>query len=314
VKESHSYSIIFAGTPSFAVNTLAALLNSRHTVKAVYTQPDRPAGRGQKLTKSPVKELALQHSLPIYQPITLRDPHEQAVLAGFAADILVVVAYGLILPLPILKTPTFGCINVHASLLPRWRGAAPIQRAILAGDSSTGVTIMQMDEGLDTGDMLYKLECPIHLNDTAETLHDRLCVLGAKALLKTLDSLTEIKPEKQNTSLATYAAKISKEEAELDWNTQAAELHRKICAFNPKPVAWSGVLRVWEAVVLDERCVAKPGMIIRASAEGIDVATREGVLRVQKIQLPGARALPVSDVLNARQKDFQVGRMFGLCT
>ncbi|EKD73972.1 MAG: hypothetical protein ACD_45C00123G0006 [uncultured bacterium] len=311
---SRSYKIIFAGTPEFSVKTLAALLASRHTVQAVYTQPDRPAGRGRKLTPSPVKKMALEHHLPVHQPLTLRDADAQQTLADFQADLMVVVAYGLILPLSVLRAPKLGCLNVHASLLPRWRGAAPIQRAILAGDDVTGITIMQMDQGLDTGAMLYKMECPIQVDDTSAALHDRLADLGARALLMTLDVLPTLHPEKQNAALATYAAKMSKEEAQLNWNFSAVELNRKIRAFNSWPVAWTmingQVLRIWRAEIVAQPCSQQPGMILRSSAEGIDVATGKGILRLQKIQLPGARALPVADILNARPGDFLVGKLF----
>lgn len=307
------YSIIFAGTPQFSVTTLSALLGSRHDVKAVYTQPDRPAGRGRKLTPSPVKQIALQEQIPVYQPLSLRDESEQRVLAALEADIMIVVAYGLLLPLPVLQAPTDGCINVHASLLPRFRGAAPIQRAILAGDDVTGVTIMQMDKGLDTGDMLYKVECPIHDNDTSATLHDRLASLGADALLKTLDNLDAVIPEKQNNALATYAHKMSKEEAILNWNASAVALNRQIRAFNPWPVAETTcdetVIRIWKAEVMQQSMNAKPGEILQLSRQGMDVATGNGVLRLLYIQLPGGKPLPVGDVLNARSHLFSVGKL-----
>ena len=309
-----SYNIIFAGTPQFAVNILSALMDSQHHIKAVYTQPDRPAGRGRQLTPSPVKELALQQQIPVYQPASLREESEQQVLASLQADVMVVVAYGLLLPLPVLQAPLYGCINVHASLLPRWRGAAPIQRAILAGDEVTGVTIMQMDKGLDTGDMLDKVECPIHANDTSAILHDRLTEAGAAILLKVLNNLDVFSVEKQNNELATYAHKISKEEAEIDWRVAAIEIERKIRAFNPWPVAFtfnSGhLLRVWQAEVLPQQTTEKSGTIVHSSAEGIDVATGHGVLRLLKIQLPGGKPLAVADILNSRQSEFVAGKIF----
>ena len=230
--------VIFAGTPEFSVKTLEALIHSSHSVVAVYTQPDRPAGRGRQLTKSPVKQLAEFNHIPVLQPTTLRDPVEQQKLMDFKADVMVVVAYGLILPKPVLSAPRLGCINIHASLLPRFRGAAPIQRAILAGDTETGITIMQMDEGLDTGAMLKKIYCPIEKTDTSATLHEKLAKLGADALIETLENLTTITPEPQDESKATYAHKISKEEAEIDWHTSAKELSQKIRAFDPWPVAF----------------------------------------------------------------------------
>jgi methionyl-tRNA formyltransferase len=315
---SKSYNIIFAGTPQFSVSALSHLLNSRHTIKAVYTQPDRPAGRGRKVTASPVKELALQHQLPIYQPVTLRDVSEQQKLAALDADIMVVVAYGLLLPLPVLTAPKLGCLNIHASLLPRWRGAAPIQRAILAGDSETGVTIMQMNEGLDTGDMLYKVGCTINADDTSLTLQQKLAQIGAEALLKTLDQLSSIHAEVQNNSLANYAHKITKEEAKLDWALPAIELDRKIRAFIPWPVAFTqcenNLLRIFAADVLDKEVKATPGTIVEVSTNGIDVATGQGILRIKSLQLPGGRQLPVADVLNARQNVFAPGKMLGVDT
>lgn len=323
-----SYNIIFAGTPEFSAVNLQALLHSQHKVVAVYTQPDRPAGRGRKLTASPVKELALQHQIPVFQPETLRTAESQKELASLNADLMVVVAYGLLLPLPVLQAPRLGCINVHASLLPRWRGAAPIQRAILAGDEKTGITIMQMDEGLDTGDMLFKSECMIEKTDTSATLHDKLAELGAAALLKTLDNLENIQPEKQNNSEATYAHKIKKEEAKINWNLSAEEIARQVRGFNPWPVAFFGegenVARVWQAEVLEsvhherksmgmmeriEEQYFEPGAIIQASSFGVDVSTGHGILRLQKLQLPGGRALHVADILNSRAEDFAIGKV-----
>lgn len=313
---SHSYNIIFAGTPEFSKTTLAALLESRHTIEAVYTQPDRPAGRGRKLTASPVKELALQHDLPVFQPISLRDPNEQKILTDLKADLMIVVAYGLLLPLPVLQAPRLGCLNIHASLLPRWRGAAPIQRAVLTGDRMTGVTIMQMDAGLDTGAMLYKAECPIRFDDTSATLHESLSVMGANALLTTLDQLDTLTPLAQDNSAATYAHKISKEEAEINWNASAVELDCKIRAFNPWPVAFTHlgetVLRIWSASVLEHSSSQeKPGTLVRVSSEGFDVATGQAILRLKNLQLPGGRVLSAADLLNARQTDFAVGKILG---
>lgn len=309
-----SLKIIFAGTPEFSVKTLQALLKSHHQVIAVYTQPDRPAGRGRQLTASPVKQVAEQHRIPVYQPLTLRDATEQQRLADLGADLMVVVAYGLILPMPVLQAPRFGCINVHASLLPRWRGAAPIQRAIEAGDCETGVTIMQMDKGLDTGDMLYKVACPIVSSDTSATLHDRLAEMGAEALVTTLNDLDNFPPEKQDETKATYAQKISKEEAVLSFTQTAVELDRKIRAFNPWPVATvrceGEVIRVWQTTVLPDMLVQQPGTIVKVSTEGLDVATENGILRIQKIQFPGGKVLSVGDVINARHP-FVVGSTVG---
>jgi methionyl-tRNA formyltransferase len=318
VSASGSLKIIFAGTPAFSATTLQALLASKHIVTAVYTQPDRPAGRGRKLTASPVKELALQNDLPVYQPLSLRDANEQKILAEIDADVMVVVAYGLILPLPVLNAPRLGCINIHASLLPRWRGAAHIQRSILAGDALTGITTMQMDVGLDTGDMLHKVECPIQNSDTSETLHDRLADLGANAILKTLDDLAQgsAVPTSQDNSLATYAHKITKEEALIDWQVSAEELSRKIRAFNPWPVAYfntgAQTIRVWQADVSPTHADNHaPGTIVATSPESIDVATKKGILRLQKLQLPGGRVLPVGDILNSRHDTFVVGKQLG---
>lgn len=303
--------IIFAGTPQFAAPILQTLINSQHEVVAVYTQPDRPAGRGQKLHASPVKELALQHNLPVCQPQTLRDESEQKKLKGWQADVMIVVAYGLILPKIILETPRLGCINVHASLLPRWRGAAPIQRAILAGDNETGITIMQMDEGLDTGLMLHKVTTIITATDTSQTLHDRLSTLGAEALLATLNNLPNIIPEKQNDADSNYAKKIEKQEAEINWQQSANEIGRLIRAFNPWPVAYTFLdnqpLRIWQAQPIAEKTSASPGTIIYVDKDNIDVATGDGILRLQKIQLPGGKCLSIKDVLNAHAKWFEAG-------
>ena len=297
--------IIFAGTPEFAATHLDALIGSQHNIIAVYTQPDRPAGRGRKLTPSPVKQLALQHNLPVYQPASLKNEVEQQQLSALNADLMIVVAYGLILPAAVLQAPKHGCINVHASLLPRWRGAAPIQRAILAGDSETGVTIMQMDVGLDTGDMLLVSKTPIRDDDTSQTLHDRLAEIGCSALLEALDLLSDSKlqPQKQDDNLATYAEKIQKQEALIDWRQSAVQIHRKVCAFNPWPVAESLLddkkIRIWQSCVLDERNSQPAGTIVSESRAGIDVSTTEGLLRITRLQLPGAKPLAASEFLNA---------------
>ncbi|ALP54328.1 methionyl-tRNA formyltransferase [Candidatus Tenderia electrophaga] len=310
--------VIFAGTPEFAAVALRALLDSHHDVIAVYTQPDRPAGRGRKLTPSPVKGLAREHDIVVCQPVTLKDAEAQRQLADLNADVMVVVAYGLLLPPAVIEIPRLGCVNIHASLLPRWRGAAPIQRAILAGDSETGVTIMQMDAGLDTGAMLLKRNTPIGREDSAQTLHDRLAEIGAAAAVEVLDQLSEgrLEPEAQDDSQACYAAKLSKAEALIDWHQPALDIERRVRAFNPWPVAQTrlgeDVLRVWQAQALDDVMTqAQPGSVIRAGKTGIDVATGKGVLRIVSAQLPGKRAMAAADLLNARKELKQPGHRLG---
>jgi methionyl-tRNA formyltransferase len=301
-----SLSLVFGGTPEFAVPALEALLTAGHRIAAVYTQPDRPAGRGQKLAHSAVKECALRHGLHIEQPATLRSPEAAERLASFKPDAMIVVAYGLILPAAILAVPRLGCINIHGSLLPRWRGAAPIQRALLAGDAITGVSIMCMDTGLDTGPVLTMSETPIGPRETAAELHDRLATLGARALVEALPRYAngELKPTPQPATGATYASKLRKEEALLDWRQSAEELDRRVRAFNPWPVAetrWKErQLRIWEAAPVAIETHAVPGTVIAADASGIVVATGSGALVISRLQMAGRTAMRASDFLNAQ--------------
>ncbi|MHA0985354.1 methionyl-tRNA formyltransferase [Kosakonia cowanii] len=310
---SDSLRIIFAGTPDFAARHLDALLSSEHQIVGVFTQPDRPAGRGKKLMPSPVKVLAEEKGLPVFQPASLRQPENQQLVAELNADVMVVVAYGLILPKAVLDMPRLGCINVHGSLLPRWRGAAPIQRALWAGDAQTGVTIMQMDVGLDTGDMLYKLACPITPEDTSATLYDKLAALGPQGLIETLQQLAQgsAQPQVQDEELVTYAEKLSKDEARMDWSLSAEQLERCIRAFNPWPMSWFMVdeqpVKVWKASVLPSSVHAEPGTIVEASKSGIQVATAEGILNLETLQPAGKKAMSAQDLLNSRREWFVPG-------
>lgn len=297
--------IVFAGTPEFAAMHLQALLDSQHNIVAVYSQPDRPAGRGKKLKASEVKQLALEYNLPVFQPESLKNEDAQKELAALNADIMVVVAYGLLLPKAALEAPKLGCLNVHGSLLPKWRGAAPIQRSIWAGDDETGVTIMQMDEGLDTGDMLLKKAIPIEANDTSASLYQKLADIGPKALVETLDNLSALPPEKQNNDLATYAKKLSKEEARIDWTLSAAQLERNARAFNPWPMSYFVLeeqnIKVHQCHVVDTQTDNAPGTVLSIDKQGLLVQTGSQSLLLTKIQLPGKKALDVSDILNARK-------------
>ena len=291
--------IIFAGTPQFAAIALAELLKGHHQVITVLTQPDRPSGRGMQLSASPVKQLALQHGLSVLQPATLKTEEAQHAIALLEADVMVVAAYGLILPKPVLQMPRYGCLNIHASVLPRWRGAAPIQRAILAGDSETGITIMQMDEGLDTGDMLLKKKCPIAADDTAQTLHDRLAGLGAQAIVEVLQELErgQLAPERQDAQQATYAAKLSKSEAQLDWNQDALQLERAVRGYFPFPIAQTFFGKTPIKILrarLSEGKNGNPGEVIAVGKERILVACGKGALALEVLQKPGGKPLSVA--------------------
>jgi methionyl-tRNA formyltransferase len=302
---AESLKIIFAGTPDFSVAPLQALIDAGYPVIAVYTQPDRPAGRGRTLKPGPVKQVALDNNIPVYQPLNFRQEADLEALEALDADLMVVVAYGLILPQRVLDAPRFGCLNIHASLLPRWRGAAPIQRSIEAGDAQTGITIMQMEAGLDTGPMLHKEIIDIGPSETGGELHDRLAPLGAQALLATLEKLEagQLQPEIQDDELACYAHKLEKQQAHIDWSKPAADIERMVRAFNPWPVAFAELdekpYRIWQVVCLARASASAPGTVEAASADGIDVATGDRLLRIIILQPPGKRAMASRDFLNA---------------
>jgi methionyl-tRNA formyltransferase len=296
--------IIFAGTPDFAVPSLQMLLASRHDVCAVYTQPDRPAGRGRQLHVSPVKELALKHNIPVFQPLTLKTDEDFQQLLSLNADLMVVVAYGVILTQAVLDVPRLGCINVHGSLLPRWRGAAPIQRALMAGDEKTGVTIMQIVRKLDAGDMLHKEECVIGVSDTASSLHDKLAELGAIGLSKVLAEMEmgTLHAEPQDENLVTYAEKLTKSEAVIDWTQSADSLELKVRGLNGWPVAQTlyqgNVLRIWQAEAMALDTELESG-IVSCHNKNMDVGTGKGLLRLHEIQLPGGKRITANAFLNA---------------
>lgn len=308
--------IVFAGTPEFAAVALRALLATPHHIVAVYTQPDRPAGRGRHLKASPVKELALAQQLPVEQPTTLKNPEAQQALASYRPDVLIVAAYGLILPGSVLETPPHGCLNIHASLLPRWRGAAPIQRAILAGDQQTGITIMQMNAGLDTGDIILKKPLAIGPRETAGELHDRLASLGATAILEALDQIGQqtLQREPQDNSQATYAKKLEKDEAWIDWSQPALTIDRQIRAFHPWPIAQArlgeDIIRIWQAEPITTTATAAPGTIIHVDKHAITVRCGEAAIHLRRCQLPGGKPLGITELLNGHAVLFAPGKRF----
>jgi methionyl-tRNA formyltransferase len=320
--------IVFAGTPEFAAASLQALLtrmkdsnaDKQYEIVGVYTQPDRPAGRGQKLVQSPVKQLAIANDIPVYQPLNFKQDEDKAQLAALEADLMIVAAYGIILPKVVLDTPKLGCINVHASLLPRWRGAAPIHRSLIAGDDETGITIMQMDVGLDTGDMLLKAYCDIKPTDTSETLHDRLAILGGSTLIEALEKFKAgtLVPEQQDESLTCYAAKLTKQEGDVNWASSAELIERQIRGLSPWPVAYTnslaGVMKIHAAhiaSVSDE--ASTPGDILVVSKEGIIVATGQGSILITEIQFAGGKRMKVQDALNGKHKAaLEIGQRLGV--
>jgi len=310
--------VVFAGTPAFAAGHLTELLASEHEVIAVYSQPDRPAGRGKRLTASPVKAVAQAHSIPVFQPVSLRSSEEQGALQALKPDVMVVVAYGLLLPKTILDVPAFGCINVHASLLPRWRGAAPIHRAIEAGDQESGITIMRMDEGLDTGAMLTIAKTSITTSHTTGTLTDELETLGAKTLISTLDSLPALLKVAvdQPEDGITYAHKISKTEAIIDWSQSTASITRKIRALNPAPGCFTLLsdqrIKLWEASAVSSESGAKsaPGTIISLTKEGLTVSAGDGLVSITRLQLPNKKPLSIAEVVNGNPAPLSPGNQF----
>lgn len=329
-RSSDKLKLVFAGTPDFAAASLQALIDNadsnNYEIVGVYTQPDRPSGRGQKLVASPVKQLALQHQIPVFQPVNFKQKEEIETLKSLEADLMIVAAYGIILPKVVLDTPSFGCINVHASLLPRWRGAAPIHRALIAGDKTTGITIMQMDVGLDTGDILLKSQCHITNEDTSGSLHDKLSLLGGDALVDALEKMRkgQLTPEKQDDNLANYAAKLTKQEGAIDWSLPAIELDLRIRGLSPWPGSFmdteQGVFKIHEATLIDDDYLKTKsipaslpeGHVLAVEKEQVIVATGAGAIAIRQIQFPGAKRLSIKDALNGKFKHaFQVGKKIG---
>ena len=302
--------IVFAGTPKFAVKSLSVLNQSEHEVIAVYCQPDRPKGRGKVLTACPVKIFSEENNLLVIQPEDFKDKQSQTQLALLNPDVMVVAAYGQILPKAVLEIPKLGCLNIHASLLPRWRGAAPIERAILEGDRETGISIMKMNEGLDTGDILLDKKCTISNHETAQTLHDTLSNIGANAILETLNMLPTLKARPQQNNEATYAEKVTKDEAQIDWHQSAEKISRVIRAFNPRPIAYTNamakqfknrVLRIIEAEIVNRQTTNSPGEVIKYDKDVCYIATSNGVINLKKVQLSGKNKVSIKDFNNAYQ-------------
>ncbi|NYT51996.1 MAG: methionyl-tRNA formyltransferase [Candidatus Vesicomyosocius endoextente] len=300
--------IAFAGTTKFSVAILETLINTKHDIVGVYCQPDRPKGRGRILTACPVKEKALEYNLKIFQPKNLQNTKTQQVLAKLNADVMIVASYGQIIPERILNMLKYGCLNIHTSLLPRWRGAAPIQRAILAGDKTTGISIIQMNKNLDTGDILLKKICLITLNDTAQSLHNKLVKLGSNAIIEVLDNLDNLSPTKQSKNNITYAKKLKKNEAWIDWTKSAVQINQKIRAFNPYPITQTHassnrfttkILRIFSASIVVTNDNYSPGSIIKHNKEICIVATGDGALSLETLQLSGKKALNIKDFSNA---------------
>jgi methionyl-tRNA formyltransferase len=308
--------IVFAGTPEFAAAHLEALIAGGFEVVSAYSQPDRPSGRGKKLVPTPVKAVAEQHGIAVHQPLTLNDADSLAQLAGFKPDVMVVVAYGLLLPPAVLALPRYGCLNVHASLLPRWRGAAPIERAILANDTESGVCVMQMEQGLDTGPVLQRVATPINSDDNSATLTTRLQQLGCAALIDVLHALPAgtLRAEPQNAALATYARKMQKEEAKIDWTRSAADIHNQVRALFPRSPAWTlhdgKRLRLIRAAVGNDSCDTLPGTVIEVSAHSIKIACGSGVLEVFEVQMEGKPAMGIGSLLNGHPGFFKAGSRF----